>query len=155
MSTTSSALQTERGASGSLLRRGAFAAIGAAVANLIVYFVGTILVSDLSSFPVLNVVSVMASSVVGAVAGTGVFALLARFSQRPVTIFRIVAVVVALLSLGGPINAGQGMAAPPLPGVEPGAILVASPGTVVLMIVMHIVAAAVITWVLTKQGREG
>lgn len=138
-----------------LLRAGAIAAIGAAAANLIVYFIGSALVPDLSSFPLVNPVTVVLSSVIGAVAAIIVFGLIARFTQRPATIFRIVAVVATLLSLGGPISAGQGMEAPPMPGIEPGAFLVASAGTVALMIVMHIIAAVIITWTLTTQAREG
>lgn len=137
-----------------LLRAGAIAAIGAAAANLIVYFVGSALVPDLSSFPLVNPVTVALSSIIGAVAATIVFGLIARFTQRPVTIFRIVAVVATLFSLGGPISSGQGMEAPLMPGIEPGSFLVASAGTVVLMIVMHIVAALIITWTLTTQARE-
>jgi hypothetical protein len=111
------------------------------LANVLVYFVA----SALGWMPVtyinpqlgrpIGVGEVVGATLPGAVGATIVFALLARFTRRPVTIFRIVAVIVLVLSFLSPLA---------LPG---------APLSLILSLeIMHVVAAAVIVGVLTMRA---
>ncbi len=129
---------------GRLLAGGLIAAVVAAVANLVVFFVardgldaamtgrfqrGEIeelepaLVAIMSAFP--------------ALLAAGALWLLGRFLRRPLLVFQVIGVVALLLSLGGPL------------GVED-----ASDGTKAAMVVMHLVAGATIIGVLTAVARR-
>jgi hypothetical protein len=57
--------------------------------------------------------------------------------------FRIVAIVGLLLSLGGPLSAGSGAMGPP-----------AAPATVVVLVLMHVLAATITTYLFTTRAVE-
>ena len=88
------------------------AAFGAAVVNAIVYFAASglglipqdVLVPALCGEQPLTVAPVVIGSVVGAIGGAGVFALIGIFARRPVRMFRIVATAVLVLSLTTPLT---------------------------------------------------
>ena len=81
---------------------------------------------------------VAALSAQGAVAGAVVYALICRFARRPVRVFRVVAVVVLVLSLAGPFT---------IPGAPISMILALE--------LMHVVAAAVVVGLLTTMAAPG
>ncbi len=83
---------------------------------------------------------VLTSSVVGAIGAGLVFALLVRFVRRPVRVFRLLAAVVFVLSLSGPLS---------LLGRFPGA----DGATVAVLALMHVVVAA-ISVALVSGGRQ-
>jgi hypothetical protein len=126
---------------GRIVRAGAIAAVGAVLANVLVYFVASALgwmpatyINPQLGRPI-GVGEVVGATLPGAVGATIVFALLARFTRRPVTIFRIVAVIVLVLSFLSPLA---------LPG---------APLSLILSLeIMHVVAAAVIVGVLTMRA---
>lgn len=119
---------------------GLISAAVAAVANGLIFIIG----DALGAFPAtlvipnanqpLTLVPVILISVFAALAGTGVFALLARFTRRPVRLFRFIALGVFLLMLVPPFS---------VPGA--GGLFVA------LLLAMHVVEAGVVTWLLTTR----
>ncbi|HMO56193.1 MAG TPA: DUF6069 family protein [Roseiflexaceae bacterium] len=114
----------------------------AVVANLVVYALALVaglpllvpMPPDLVA-ATLPFYSVIMSTIVGAIGGTIVFALLARFTSRPVTIFIIISVVVTLASFGMPLS------------------LPMSLDTILVLNFMHIVAAVAIVWALVTRTR--
>ncbi|QIN79711.1 hypothetical protein GBA65_15545 [Rubrobacter marinus] len=127
---------------GRLLIYGVVAGVAAAVANAVVY----LLASALGAMPQdvvangqpITLGAVATSSFVPAILAALLLALLGRFTRRPVSIFRIVAVVLLVVSFVTPFS---------IPGA-PIAMIVA-------LLLMHVVAAAVIVAVLTRFGRRG
>jgi hypothetical protein len=116
------------------------AAFGAAVVNAIVYSAASglglipqdILVPAPGGEQPLTVAPVVIGSVVGAIGGAGVFALIGMFARRPVKMFRTIATVVLVLSLATPLT---------IPG---------APLSMVLSLeAMHVAAWAVTVGVLT------
>jgi hypothetical protein len=129
---------------GQIVRAGVIAAITAMVANIIVFYIGSALgfmpttyINPQLGRPI-SVGEVIGSTIAGAVGATVLFALLARFTRRPVTIFRIVAGIVLLLSFATPFT---------LPGAPLSLILTLE--------VMHVIAAAIIVGVLTTRAAAG
>jgi hypothetical protein len=135
----------ERIAYGKLPWVALLAALTAAVANALVYFaasgLGFILQSVLVPTPSrehsLTVAPVVVSSVVGAIGGAVVFAIIGLFARRPVRLFRIVATVVLVLSFATPLT---------IPGAPVAMIL--------SLEVMHVVAWAVTVGLLTTMARQ-
>ena len=136
-STTSNGESSVRSSAGRLLRRGIVAAVLAAVANALVLVGASFLFGAVVVPPdeVLTLGPVVIASAIGAVGAAVVFGIIGRFSRRPVRVFRVIALVVLLLSLV-PIPL-QGVAWP-------------SAGALALM---HVVAAAVVVGVLTAPAR--
>jgi hypothetical protein len=97
----------------------------------------------------LSAVAVFAATAIQVTLGVGVFALMGKVSRRPISTFRIVAIVVLLLSLFQPILAGLGLFAPPVSGN-----VSFTPAIVISMMLMHVVAGVFTIWVLTTQARE-
>jgi hypothetical protein len=124
---------------GRLLRRGLVAAVLAAVANALVLVIASSLFGAVVVPPgeTLTLGPVIAASAIGAVGAAVVLGIIGRFSRRPIPVFRVIALVVLLLSLV-PI---------PLQGV-------AGPSAGVLAL-MHVLAAAIVVGVLTttRSGR--
>ena len=119
------------------------AAATAAVANAIVYLVASALgampqdVDANGQGPItLAVVAVMSAQ--GAVVAAVVYALVGWFARRPVRVFRIVAVVVLVLSF-----------------VTPFTIAGAPVTMVVVLLLMHVIAALVIVGILTTLAARG
>jgi len=122
------------------------AALAAAAANATIYFAASALGLIPLDLPVptpggeqpLTVVPVVVGSAVGAIGAALVFALIGLFARRPVGLFRIVSVVVLVLSLAEPL-------------IIPGA-----PVSMVLSLqAMHAAAWAVIVGLLTVLARRG
>ena len=121
------------------------AALGGSVLNAIIYSVASglglipqsILVPAPGGEQPLTVALVSLGTVAGATGAAMVFALVGALAKRPVRIFRIVAVVVLVLSLAGPLT---------IPG---------APLSMVLSLeVMHVAAWAVIVGLLTTLARR-
>jgi hypothetical protein len=120
--------QTTRVSSGSPVA----AVLGATAAAVAIWIVATAAGADLTvSFgpgqPIqrITVVNVIVAALVGSLAGWGLLALLRRFTANARAIWTAIAIIVALLSLGGPLSA------------------VASPGTKVSLVAMHLAVATV------------
>jgi hypothetical protein len=116
------------------------AGAAAAAVNAVIYFI----TSTLGAFPPtlitpagqpLTVVPVIVSSVVGIVGGAIVYAIFGRVFKRPVGIFRIVALVVLVLSFTSPLS---------IPG--------ASTLDIIALEIMHVVAGASAIWFLTTMA---
>lgn len=127
-----------------LLWAGPVAAVGAAVANAVVFLVasgigaipGDVLIPNAGAPLSLGMVAL--SSAVPAIPAAIVFAVIGRFSRRPVRAFGVVTAVVLLLSFVTPFTV-------------PGAPL----AMILSMELMHVVAAGVIFYALTTLGRAG
>jgi len=115
--------------------------VAAIVATVVVYFIGSALVGYNPQFVVLsNVSPTIIFTVVPAAVAVVLYAILMRFTANPARVFTIIAVVVLILSLIPDITY-----IPTVPGAS-------GPQTAVLM-VMHIVAAVLITWTLTTFAK--
>jgi hypothetical protein len=115
----------------------------AAVANLIVYFISRgvgvplqVVTPGSSELQVLPFFPVIFASLLPAFVAAGLYALLHRFTARPVQTFQIIAAVVLVLSFISPL-------AMPTDG-----------GTKFVLNLMHAVAAGFITWGLTMLPRQ-
>lgn len=116
------------------------AAVAAAIANVLVYFIASgvgfipqsFLIRMTSGEMPFTVGLVAITSVVGAVGAAIIFAVIGLFVRRPVRLFRIVAAVVLVLSFAMPLT---------IPGAPLAMIL--------SLEVMHVVAWAVIFGLLT------
>ena len=116
--------------------------IAAVLANLIVYFIGSLVVGYDPQFVVLADASGMILfTVVPAIIAVLLYAALMRFTRDPARIFTNIAVVVLILSLIPDL-----IYIPSVPG--------ATTGQTAILMVMHVVAAVVIVSVLTTQTRS-
>ncbi len=121
------------------------AALAAAVANALVYFVAlglgfisqSVLIPLASGPSPLTVGAVVITSIIGAMGAAIVFAIIGLFARRPVRLFRIVATMVLVLSFVPPAT---------VPGV-PVAMRLS-------LAVMHVVAWAVSVGLLTTLARQ-
>ena len=126
---------------GRLVPAGLLAALVAAAANAVVYLVA-VAAGAMPQDVVVNgqgpvtLPVVATTSAFGAVAGTIVYALVVRFTRRPVRVFRVVAAVALVLSFAGPFT---------IPGAP--AAMIAT------LLLMHVVAAAVVVGLLTTLAR--
>jgi hypothetical protein len=118
------------------------AVIGATAAAVAIWAVATAAGADLTvSFgpgqPIqkITIVNVVVAALVGSLAGWGLLALLRRFTTNARAIWTAIAIVVALLSLGGPLSA------------------IASTGTKVSLVAMHLAVATVLIVVLRRTHR--
>ncbi|HEU5101110.1 MAG TPA: DUF6069 family protein [Roseiflexaceae bacterium] len=143
VASTSTAVSTERVSLGRLWWASLLAGLGAAVVNVVVYYIvsaagaipQTVLIPGMN-LPV-TVFPVILNSIVPAILAGIVLALLNRFTRRPVRIFRIVAAILLVLSFANPLT---------IPGAPLSMILALD--------FMHIVAAAIIVGVLTTVPVE-
>jgi hypothetical protein len=124
-----------------LLWAAPLAAIAAAVANAGVYFVASVLGAMPQDFVIqgsgpITLAPVVFSSLIGAAGAAMVFTAIALLSRRPIRTFRIVAAVVLVLSFATPLT---------IPGSPPLMILTLE--------LMHVVAAVIITSMLTTLAR--
>jgi hypothetical protein len=134
-------VQSEPVAMERLLWVGPLAAISAAIANAVVYFVASALGAMPQDFVVegsgpITLAPVVFSSSIGAVGAAMVFAIVALLARRPIRTFRIVAAVVLVLSFVTPLT---------IPGAPLSMILTLE--------LMHVVAAVIITGMLTTLAR--
>ncbi len=121
------------------------AAATAAVANSLIYFAASalgfipesVLIPTAGGESPLTVGMVVITSVIGAVGAAIVFAGIGMFARRPVRLFRIVSIVVLVLSFATPLT---------IPGAPLAMIL--------SMEVMHVAAWVVIVGLLTTLARR-
>src|SRR4051812_20315523 len=99
MSSSTLTKGTERIANGQLLKVGALAIGASVVANLIIRIIFVNLLGIGSEFPPLGWGPPVVFTIMGVLGAVIVFALIARFSKRPIRLFRIIALVVLVLSL--------------------------------------------------------
>jgi len=116
---------------------GLLAAVTAAVTNVLVRAISGALFDVPLAFQALTLGPVVVSSIVGALGATIVFAAVGRFARRPIRLFRIIAVVVLLLSFINQVVA--------LPGADL--------QTILTLEFMHVVVAAISVGLLTTLGR--
>jgi hypothetical protein len=143
VSTASAPAQEERVSFRRLLWVGPLTIVVAAVANSIVRLLAVSLFSISPDFIQLEPGPPAVFSVVGVLGAVIVFAIIARFSRRPIRLFRIVALIVLLISFVPDI----GLLATGAPG--------ATPLSVGVLMLMHVVAWAISVGMLTRLTREG
>jgi hypothetical protein len=115
--------------------------IAAVLANLLVYLIGSVVVGYDPQFVVLaNASGTILFTVVPAIVAVLLYAALIRFTSNPARIFTNIAIVVLILSLIPDLTY-----IPSVPG--------ATTGQTAILMVMHVVAAAVIVSILTTQTR--
>lgn len=117
------------------------AAVAATVGNAVVYFIASALGAMPQDFVVqdsgpITVTPVVLSSLIGTAGAAVVFTIVALLSRRPIRTFRIVAAVVLVLSFATPLT---------IPGAPLSMILTLE--------LMHVVAAVIITGMLTTLAR--
>ena len=138
-----SALPTERIALRRLWWVGPLAVVGAVVANLLVRLIAGMMIEIPDTFGPLGYGPITFFTTIGVVGAVITFALLSRWSQRPIRVFRIVAAVVLVLSLVPDLWLLVSQVMPGATGL-----------TVSLLMVLHIVAAAVSVGILTTLARD-
>jgi Family of unknown function (DUF6069) len=119
------------------------AVLGATAAVVAIWVVATAAGADLTlsfgpSQPIqkITVVNVVVAAVVGSLAGWGLLALLRRFTAKARAVWTVTAIVAALLSLAGPLSA------------------IASAGTKVSLVAMHLAVATVLIVVLRRTTHQ-
>lgn len=147
ISSSSSASSSEPAAGGAF-RWGRFVLVGlgtvlaAVLANLVVYFLGSVIVGYDPRFIVLATPSAtILFTAVPALVAVLLYVTLIRFTSNPARIFTTIAIVVLIVSLIPDVTY-----IPSVPG--------ASAGQTVVLMVMHVVAAVVIVSLLTTQTRS-
>lgn len=132
---------SETVASRRLLAAGALATVSAVAANVVVYLVASTagaMPQDVFVRPgqPITLGAAAGTTFISVIGATGVFALLNRFTHRPITIFRFVALMVLALSFVPPLT---------LDG--------ASAAMIVALEIMHVVAAVICIFALTVFTR--
>jgi hypothetical protein len=112
----------------------------ASVANLIVYAIATALFAGPRQFSYMAPLTIVVSTAIYLVVAAIVFALIGRFSKRPIRLFRVVAIVALVLSFAMPLSAIQ--LSPPADAI-----------TVAILLVMHVVAAIITIVLFTTLAR--
>lgn len=123
-----------------LLRVAPLVALTAAAVNAVIFYVagslGTFPATALIQGQPLTVVPVIISSVLPVLVAAGVFALLGRFTRRPVRIFTIVAVLLLVATAANPFVG--------IPGVTPAMGIVLN--------LMHLVVGGLVVWGFTRYA---
>ena len=138
-----SSIQQERVALGRLWWVTLLTIVAASVANLVVYLLAIALFEGPRRFALLTPILIVVSTAVGVGAAAIVYALIGRFSKRPISVFRIVAVVALVLSFASPISAAYAFPPSDAPDVI----------TVVFLLAMHVVAAIITIGLFTTMAR--
>jgi hypothetical protein len=109
------------------------AVLGATAAAVAIWIVATLAGAQLTvsfgagqAIQKVTVVNVVVAALVGSLAGWGLLALLRRFTTNARAVWTVIAIIFALVSLGGPLSA------------------VASAGTKVSLVAMHLAVATVL-----------
>jgi len=144
MTSTMTQMRTERVDLGRLWWVGLLAIIASSIANTIVRVIAVALLQPPPEFAPLSWIQPIIFTVVGVLGGVIVFAIFARVSHRPITIFRITALVVMLVSLV-PDFLLLVPDPPPFPGI--------TVGTITALSIMHVVAWAITVPLLTTLTR--
>ncbi|MCS7071926.1 MAG: DUF6069 family protein [Anaerolinea sp.] len=141
--------QEQLAPAGRVWRVGAIAAAIAAVVNVIIWLIASVLgvpfnISPPQLPPIPFAIPVVLATVVGVLAGTLVLTLMPRFSQRPITTFRTVAIIALVLSFAQPLLLLTGAMPTSGPvGIE----------TIIVLEIMHVAAGAVAIYFLTTRTR--
>ncbi|MBU6351827.1 MAG: hypothetical protein KGS73_16945 [Chloroflexi bacterium] len=128
---------------------GGISILGSVIANLVVYWVGQMVVNPDPGFqPLAGPGPTIFFTVAFLLVATLVYLAINAYTKQPVRIFTIVAVIVFLVGLipdfllfGEGVAASMGMGA-------------ATPGAVVLLILMHIMAFAITLWAFTRWAHS-
>ena len=115
----------------------------ATVANLGLYSAASAIFPQVAAWPGAGIGQIIGANCAYLFMGTLVFALIVRYSAQPARHYWIAATIGLLLSLGLPIAAGFGYAAP---GAPP-----ADVATVITLSLMHIIAYAISTPLFIRQ----
>ena len=140
---TLGATQTERVDYRRLLWVGPLTALVAAVANVVMRLIEGALGWIPDEIEVFSPAVVAVSTFIYVLLGVIVFAVIGRFARRPISTFRIVAVVALGLSFLNPILAATGALGIGPIGLE----------TVIALVILHIVAGVTAIYLLTTQAR--
>ena len=112
--------------------------VAATIANLIVYYIGGAIVFYDPQFPVLATSGgTIFFTVIPALIAPLLYAPILRFARRPALTFTIIAAIILVISVMPDFTY-----IPTVPG--------SSPGQIAILVLMHIVAAVVITGMLTR-----
>jgi len=139
-SVTDDAAPTRPESFGQLVTAGLLTVAAVVLTNVALRGIAINLLDVSSSFAPLAWGAVITASVVVVAMATVAFGLLRRLSHHPVRHFRMLALVVVLVSLGGPLSANS----------EPGGSTMA----VVVLVVIHLVSAAITVSLLPTLGRR-
>ncbi len=142
MTTTVVPTPAERVSLKRLLWAGPLAIVAAVIANWLVRTLALAVLDIPAEFQQLQTPAFLPFTVIGLLGAIITFAIIGRVSRRPVRTFQIVAAVVLVLSFLPDIGL--------LATGAPGATL---PGILVLML-MHVVAAGIVVWVLGRFAVE-
>jgi hypothetical protein len=143
MSRSTFADRPERISSGRLWKIGAQAIAASIVVNLIIRIVAVNILGIGSEFPPLGWGPPIVFTIIGVLGAVIVFAIIARFAKRPSRLFRIIGLVVLVLSLVPDILL---LTSNTMPGT--------SLGSVAALMLMHVAAGAITIWLLTTQTTE-
>jgi len=132
-----SEMKSERVGFGKIAQATAVAGVGSAVANSVVWFIG----NAIAGLKV-PLAEVLVFSLIGALGGGIVYALLVRFTRKPNTIFIAISAIVLVVYALGPISAAM---APYMQGAE-----IFDTATVVAAELMHLISAAFVVGFLTR-----
>ena len=116
--------------------------VAATVVNVVLALVANALIPGLAAFLPLGAGPIGFFTFIGALGAVIVFALLGRFTQRPIHLFRIVAIIILVLSL---IPDLLMLSQPLFPST--------TPAGVAILMCLHVVAAAICVGMLTTLGR--
>ena len=141
--------QSSSNTTGARMTKGRYAKIAlattavATLANVIIYFLADIFVAYHPDFLILeNVSPTIMFTVIPAVLGSLLYAALLRFTANPVRIFTIVAAIVFVIVTIPDFTY--------IPGVDG-----ASNAQTAVLVIFHVVAATIITGMLTKLAPKG
>ena len=130
-----------------LLQWTVIAAVASAIANTLIYFIAQalgifddVLVTMGGGSMAFVLPPVIGSSIMFILVGGALMWLIARFNQRPISTWRIVAIVALILSFGMPFS--------------PNAFTNASVGFYVVLLLMHVVAAIITIYLLTTRVQK-
>jgi len=139
--------RTDRQRTGAGVSKGRYAKIAlattvlATLANVAVYFLADLFVNYHPDFVILqNVSPAVMFTVIPGVVGSLLYAGLLRFTSQPARIFKVVAAIVFVVTTVPDFTY--------IPGVEG-----ASTAQAAVLVLMHVVAATIITVMLTKLAR--
>ena len=143
MSTSTLSNQTGRISGGRLWRVGALAIGASIIANLIIRIIAVNVLGIGEGFMPLTWAPPIVFTIIGVLGAIIVFAILARFSKRPIQLFRIIGIVALVLSLLPDIGL---LTSNSMPGTTLAAVIT--------LMLMHVAAGAITIWLLTTRTVE-
>ncbi len=139
MSATSSSTATRDVNWGQFALVGLGTIVAAVLANVLVYYIGSAVVDyDPQFLPLASVGGAVIFTVFPAIIAVVIYAILLRFTRNPARIFTIIAVIALIISLIPDLTY-----IPTVPGV--------TTAQTAMLLLMHLVAAAVIVGILTRS----